>query len=275
MKTIDELKFVLKLLGCSNYRSLLSAKVLSSCKRKHQICQDLNKSNIVDFTQEIKTIKLLPTGREILKLEDVTLLLNTHEKKILELMAKTSKSITPSNLTIKSLKSTQKEVILQSLVEKGFIAITSGMKRQKAEVWLTDRGLSYLRNEFIPDRTNHPVISLALLGNYLTFLRTYSDSPRTPITQFSNEPNDEEILQLIKQLDRQLKTNNYLPIFYLREKLQPPLSREELDRSLYRLQRADKIELSTIVHTQDYTPEQLNAGIEQRIGIPLFFIEVI
>ncbi|MDJ0633099.1 MAG: hypothetical protein QNJ34_07905 [Xenococcaceae cyanobacterium MO_188.B29] len=86
---------------------------------------------------------------------------------------------------------------------------------------------------------------------------------------------DEQVLQTILDLDLQLNTNNYLPIFYLREKLQPFLSREELDLTLYRLQRQDKLELSSIVESSKYTHEQLKAGIPQNIGGCLFFLIVV
>jgi hypothetical protein len=64
---------------------------------------------------------------------------------------------------------------------------------------------------------------------------------------------DEQILQIIEKLDSELGTENYLPIFHLRQKLQPPMSRDELDQALYRLQKIDKIELRGLVHAQDYT----------------------
>lgn len=90
-----------------------------------------------------------------------------------------------------------------------------------------------------------------------------------------NKPSDEEVLQTIRDLDRELHTNNYLPIFYLRQKLQPPLSGEELEQALYRLEGNDKIELSALVEASRYEPAQVNAGIKQRSGSPLFFIKVI
>jgi hypothetical protein len=52
------------------------------------------------------------------------------------------------------------------------------------------------------------------------------------------------------------------------------MSRDELDQALYRLQKIDKIELRGLVHAQDYTQEQVNVGISQRSGSPLFFIKL-
>jgi trehalose-6-phosphate synthase len=131
------------------------------------------------------------------------------------------------------------------------------------------------------------VISLELLGNYLLFLRKSLPSqvnPSVSVAQpqpslssepvLTQKPTDTEILQLIQQLNKKLGTDNYLPIFHLRQKLQPPLSRDDLDQALYRLQREDKIELSSLVEAMHYTSEQLQAGIPQEIGGSLFFIIV-
>jgi hypothetical protein len=81
-------------------------------------------------------------------------------------------------------------------------------------------------------------------------------------------------LQIIQNLDQELGTGNYLPIFHLRQKLQPPLSREDLEEALYRLEGNDQIELSALVEASRYSKEQINAGIKQRTGSPLFFIKV-
>ena len=86
------------------------------------------------------------------------------------------------------------------------------------------------------------------------------------------KPNDDQILAEIWSLDNRHGTDKYLPIFHLREKLQPRLSREELDQALYRLERNHRIELSSLQEVRSYTPEQIEAGIPQNIGGCLFFI---
>ena len=85
---------------------------------------------------------------------------------------------------------------------------------------------------------------------------------------------DDEILEIIQKLDKELGTKDYLPLFHLREKLQEKLSRNELDQVLFQLQADDKIELSTLQEAKAYTPEQIESGIEQTVGGPLFFISV-
>ncbi|TAE60676.1 MAG: transcription factor RcaD [Nostocales cyanobacterium] len=280
-----ELKFVLKLLGCPNYRAGLSSSIFDSFKKeKNKICRDLGDRQLVEYSREIATVKILDAGQALLKLDSSQLPISDKELKVLEKIGKSSKKIAPSEIKVSGLKSDEREAILTVLSGRGLIDVEIKMKRVKAEVWLTARGIEFLRDEFIPNQSNNPVISLDLLGNYLRFLRKNLRHSETVTSVLStiekseietiSKPSDEQILETIKKLDRELGTENYLPIFHLREKLQPPLSRDELDQALYRLQRNDKIDLSSLQEPIAYTPEQIDAGIPQNIGGSLFFIIV-
>ncbi len=267
----DELKFLLKLLGCENYRSSLSASIFKSFKSKNKICQDLSDRELIDYSREITAVKILPPGKALLKTATTEIPIPEKELKLLQAISKISKKITPSQIKIPSLTASEKEAILKSFCEKGLIEIETKLKKTKAEVWLTERGIKYLRDEYNPNKGTKPVISLDLLSNYVRFLRKTLGGETT---KTKTTISDEQILETIKELDRELGNNNYLPIFHLRQKLQPPLSRDELDQALYRLQRSDKIELSTLSDPTPYTEEQVDAGIKQNIGGPLFFISV-
>ncbi|MCL1466301.1 transcription factor RcaD [Argonema galeatum] len=269
----NELKFLLKLLGCPNYRSSLSAGVFKDFKGKDKICRDLgDERELIDFSREIASVKILPPGRALLKIDASQLPIADKELKVLEKIGKSPGKIKPSEITV--VKAAERAEILKNLADRGLIEAERKVKRTKAEVWLTQRGLEYLRDEYNPKGS--ATISLDLLKNYLSFLRkclrenseVVSPAPATPTAK----PSDEQILQIIRDLDRELGTENYLPIFHLRQKLQPPLSREELDRSLYRLQRNDQVELSSLVDTTPYTSEQIDAGMPQDIGGVLFYI---
>lgn len=288
METTDELKFVLKLLGCPNYRSSLTASGFKAFKGKDKICRDLGERGLIDYSREIASVKILPPGRDaLLKRNRDQLPLTPDELKVLESLGKASGKITPSKIAVKSVKSGERDAILQRFHERGLIEVETQIKRQKAEVWLTERGQEYLGEDYTPKKGTNPVLSLDLLTNYLRFLRkSIHDQMKEPSTQTqpptapasdavpSSKPSDEEILQIIQGLDRELGTENYLPIFHLREKLQPPLSRDELDEALYRLQRDDQIELSSLQEASAYTPEQIDTGIPQDIGGSLFFISI-
>ncbi|MBH8574257.1 transcription factor RcaD [Nostocaceae cyanobacterium CENA369] len=272
----DELKFLLKLLGFENYRASLSANAFKTFKGKDKICQKLGDRELVDYTREIATVKILPPGQALLK-DPGQVPIADKELNVLEKISKASGKIAPSKIT--SLKAAERDAILKILDERGLIEAETKIKKTKAEVWLTQRGIEYLRDDYSPNKGSNPVISLELLSNYLRFLRkTLRVKPEQvsaflPTSDVTNkEINDEEILQIIEKLDRELGTDNYLPIFHLRDKLQPPLSRDELDKALYRLQKNDQIELSSLQEANAYTPEQVDAGIPQKIGGSLFFI---
>jgi DNA-binding PadR family transcriptional regulator len=283
----NELKFVLKLLGCPNYRSSLSAGGFKDFKGKDKICRDLGDRGLVDYSREIASVKILPAGRALLKTAKDQLPLTPNEVKVLESLSKASGKLAPSKINVKSVKSGERDAILQRFHDRGLIEVETKIKRQKAEVWLTEQGQEYLREDYTPKKGTNPVISLELLTNYLRFMRKSLHTQKTDSsTQVQlqtatasdaiaeSKPSDEEIWQIIQDLDRELGTENYLPIFHLREKLQPPLSRDELDEALYRLQRNDKIELSSLQEAITYTPAQIDAGIPQDIGGSLFFIAV-
>jgi hypothetical protein len=260
----DELKFLLKLLGFIHYRTSFSA--FSSIKGKDKILENLGDRQLVDYTREIATVKILPAGQALLTLDHSELPITDKELKVLEKISKAGEKIAPSKIT--SPKAAERNAILETLIGRGLIEDEKKKAKTKVEVWLTERGIEELRDNYDPQGQAN--ITLDLLNNYVRFLRkTLRVKPET-----AEKISDEEILQIIAKLDRELGTENYLPIFHLRQKLQPPLSLDDLDQVLYRLQKNDQIELRTLVHAQDYTQEQVNAGINQRSGSPLFFIKV-
>jgi predicted transcriptional regulator len=277
MMNTNELKFMLKLLGYPSYRGNWS---LFRDKEKTKVCQELERREYVDYSREIVSAQILPAGKALLQIETSQLPITAEELKVLEKIAKAGKKIVTSEIKITKLKSDQKEVILKTLGERGLIKTELKIKKNQAEVWLTDRGLEFLRSEYIPNKTYNPAISLELLGNYIRFLRknvipTDPSGAKPVVDKITDRKiTDEEILQTIKNLDRELGTENYLPIFHLREKLQPPLLRDEVDQALYRLQKSDKIDFSSLQEVTAYTPEQIDAGIPQNIGGQLFFIMV-
>lgn len=282
MKSTAELKFLLTLLSCPDYRSTLSAKRFASFKGKNTLCKDLGDRNLVDFSREISAVKILPPGRALLKADPVQLPIAEKELKVLEKIAQASGKLSPSKIT--SLKAAEREVVLTGLSERGLIDAETQIKRTKAEVWLTNRGIEFLRDDYNPQGKAN--INLDLLNHYVRFLRkslrATTDSADLVITQSSENDSsstskaedwsDEAIFKKIQDLDHELGTDNYLPIFHLRQQLQPPLSREQLDRALYRLQRSDKIEISSLVDPTSYSADQIATGIPQDVGGALFFI---
>jgi hypothetical protein len=270
---VAQLKFLLKLLGKPDLRGKiqeLKPNDRTLVSEVESICRQLRDRALVDCSEEILRIKLTSNGKAYLKKSNAV----AEELKILQASAKGA--IAPSKIKFASAKKRQE--LINNLIQRGLLQAAA---TKIVQVWLTERGKEYLAQEYQP-KGNNPVLSLNLLNNYLHFFRQSLLLPSPQITengQITQKektliPSDEEIFQNIVDLDRELGTGNYLPIFYLRNKLQPPLSRDELDRVLYRLQRQDKIELSSLVETIHYTKEQIEAGIPQDIGGPLFFLMV-
>jgi hypothetical protein len=279
---VIELKFLLKLLGKQDYRApITEIKPNSKTKatERNKICRDLCDRELVACTEEITKIKIAPAGKSLLQLDASGLPITAQELKILKACEKGA--IAPSQIKITPAKA--RDALIDSLAARGFVEAADTKIK---DAWLTERGKEYLREEYSPSGYN-PVVSLEMLTNYLRFMRKFLSrevqattvqdgrvSPQTTSSVPASKPSDDEVLQIIQDLDKQLGTDNYLPIFHLREKLQPPLLREELDQALYRLQGNDRIELSSLVDPTPYTPEQIASGIPQNIGGALFFVSV-
>jgi predicted transcriptional regulator len=280
---VQELKFLLDLLGSPDYRAPITQikpNPKTKAMERDAICRALADRELVGYSEEILNFSISPAGKSLLQLDPARLPIAEAEVSILRACAEST--ITPAQTDIQAAT---RQSVIQGLAEKGLI---KAEKSQITEVWLTPRGQEYLREEYNPSGTL-PVVSLDMLTNYVRFLRKSLRSPEVsvmPSSSLSLTPgsspevlvskplSDDEIVRLIQELDREFATDNYLPIFYLRQRLQPPLSREELDCTLYRLQRSDRIELSSLQEAISYSPEQIESGISQDIGGPLFFIIV-
>jgi hypothetical protein len=89
----------------------------------------------------------------------------------------------------------------------------------------------------------------------------------------SGPVNESSVVAEISRLDKKVGSDNYLPLYELRQSLEAKgISRNEQDNLLYALQRSDRIELSSLHSTGSYTPAQLSAGIMQNNGGALFFV---
>lgn len=289
---VKELKFLLKLVGRENYQGKIN-ELKPNSKTKisetEKICRTLCDRELVACSETVTKIKINSAGKALLQVDADNLPVSADELKILKACA--TEVITPGKTKVTPAEKRQE--LIASLAQRGLIASAATKIEQ---VRLTERGKKTLLEEYNAKGTSS-VLSLDLLDNYVRFLRKNlcSGSSQAQITvneeansngkqpqvktngqDTSNgkKPTDEEILQTIIDLDKELGTNNYLPIFHLRNKLQPPLSRKELDDALYRLQRQDKLELSSLVEAVHYSKEQVEAGIPQDVGGSLFFLMV-
>lgn len=264
---IKELKFLLRLLGFPGYQAPISKIVINRVTKsseRDKICRSLGDRNLVNFDEQVRKFQLDKPGKSLLKMDTTGLPLSATEIKILQ--ASSQGIIAPSQIKVPVA---QRQQLIHNLIERGLL---QAIETKITQVWLTPRGEEYLCYEYESHQTSG-CITCQMLSNYLHLVRQSSLlKPSVSPEVNSHRPSDAEVLQLIRDLDLNLGTQNYLPIFHLRATLQPPLLRQELDKILYRLQRQDKIELSSLVDALGYTSEQISAGIVQDMGGCLFFI---
>jgi len=269
-----ELKFLLKLLKCPNYcgpmKALTPGESKGAAAERDRICQDLCSRGIVAYRSEVMRFAIAPPGKALLKLDPRTLPISIQDLKVLQ---RCQTSITPGKLGTDATPEERQKVI-RSLEERGLVKVSSSVFK---EAWLMPQGATFLRDEL--EVSGGATISLNLLGNYLRFLQRPekliqpSAQPEPNDTQATSQQiGPAEVLQAIAQLDAQQDTDNYLPLYFLREALSLP--RAALDAILYDLQRQDRIELDTVQEVASYSPEQLAAGIPQAVGGALFFISL-
>jgi hypothetical protein len=282
LKTV-ELKFLLKLLGCEGDRGKiidLKPNSATSTAERDRICKDLSAKGLVEYDAQVGSFSLAPPGKTLLTLDTTSLPVTPDELKVLKAFKNKGGSMTPGKLL--GIPADFRQDLIRSLSDRGMLKIT---KEAIKEVWLSAQGKQFLLYEFEPSGSA-AAASATMLGNYVRFLRenlgrSGSESLSQPSTQSSMpvglqaKPDAQAVLQQIKQLDQLVGSDNYLPIYHLREKLQPSMTREELDERLYSLQRDDLIELSSLHDQGDYSDRQMAAGIPQNNGGSLFFVTVI
>ena len=265
---LKHLKFILKLLGYKNYRvsiNKIQPEHGMKVSERDEICYRLCDQGLVEFTREVTKINISAKGKSLLDSKKASNSLTEEELKVLKATARGT--ISPGETGI--VAAYRKAVIID-LLDQDLIKVVA---QKIKEVWLTEKGKQFLCQEYSSQSTAKE-ISLKMLSDYLQLMRkNYIQQKEQEFSGGSNnKPTDSEILAVIRDLDHNLSTDNYLPIFHLREKLQPPFSRTELDQALYRLERSDQIELSSLQEVRCYTLEQVEAGIPQNIGGRLFFI---
>ncbi|MGC1524658.1 MAG: hypothetical protein WA783_01280 [Phormidesmis sp.] len=295
---VIELKFLLKLLGCEGYRGKmkdLSPNGKTKASERDRICMALGTEDIVEYDSQVARFSLTSPGRTLLGLDTTSLPVTPDELKVLQACQKAKGSTTPGTIT--GVSADSRQGLIRSLTERGMLKIN---KEDIKEAWLTDKGKQFLLYEYEPVGSYASTASATMLGNYVRFLRENLGQPESqpesqlksqprglptgqPIQQASSaipigsqtKPDRQAVLQQIKQLDQQVGNKNYLPIFHLRDALQPPLSRSELDSILYALQREGQVDLSSLHDQGKYTPEQMSAGIRQDNGGYLFFVSIL
>lgn len=279
---IKEFKILLKLLQKEDYKSIPSSinpNEKTKTPETLKWCRQLSNRNFVELTEEIEGVSITSTGKTLLKQQKCPEALTEKDWQVLQFFLNTSKILKPADIKIKGLKAPQRNEIIKKAVQRGFLKVNS---YKITHVTLTQVGQNFLATEYLP-RGGNITISSKMLEYFLCFLREYwqqnqgSDSDLESKKELrKNLPisTDEKVLHTIIELDKELNTDNYLPIFHLRNKFQPPFTREQLDQSLYRLQSQNKISMDCLVKAAEYSETDYRAGIPTNIGGPLFFIMI-
>lgn len=275
----NELKFLLRLLGQPGYRGAMGKLALSGGKEsaslREKACEKLASKGLVGCRSEVQVFAIAPPGQALLQVDLRQLPISVQDLKILQ---RCQGRTTPAQLT--NVASTNRQAVIRSLEERGLVKV---LKSTIREAWLTPEGAAFLREDCLPQ--GGAMVSLTLVGHYVRFLRqpetlslAKSGSLAKPGSgaggvSASSSVGAVEVLRAIAQLDAQHNTENYLPIYLLRQAL--PMGREALDQALYELQRREQLELDMVREVSAYSPEQLAAGIPQAVGGALFFISLI
>lgn len=279
---LEHLKILLKLLGKNNYQGKINEikpQSKTSINLTQKLCYELHSQKLISIEEKNISIKITNQGIELL---DKINCLDNLEQKIL-------KQCQNENLKISKIKITparKRDLIIHKLEEKQLITI---IEKKIHSVELKEKAQQFLAEEYLTEGLGNISLTKSLLNIYLTFIRNYFNRknqekislPQDITTEVKKEnPNKnkpitaDDILQTIIKLDQQLNTDNYLPIFHLRNKYKSVLPRQELDNMIFALQKDNKISLSRLVDASQYTPEEYDAGIPQSIGYPIFYLIV-
>lgn len=264
---IQEFKILLKLLGKIGYQGKIG-DVKPNDKTKvtvvRNLCEQLFNRGYIEVEEKILKININASGKKNLKNKVLSDKLNNLELIILNSCNK--KSIKSAEININS--ASKRDKLILDLLEKGLIDIA---EKQIISITLTANGQFFLAQEFLLKGLGNITLSKTLLNNYLIFIREYY---KPNIIKGKNKPSTEEVLETIIKLDKEFNTDNYLPIFYVRDQYQSILNRQELDDILYSLQKQNKLSMSRLVDGSQYNTKQYDAGIPQKIGGPIFYLIV-
>lgn len=250
---LDSIRFLLKLDNLNAQRSKLATSFKEfKTTQRDRICLELASYGLIEFSSDVDTLTITPAGTELLKLDLSAQPLSPQEIKLITVVAK-KPNCKPSSISFslhgQKISAAERNQIVDKMIDQGFLNATYVPKKKGAEVWLTPKGREGLQQ----------------LAKFLT---DWSSSSSNSV------PTVDQVFQTITAFRNQTEIPNYLPLYALREHY-PNLEREQLDQMLYSLAQAGQIELIALSENHRYNLQQIQAGIPQPTGGPLFFIEIV
>lgn len=261
---IQHIKILLKLLGKDNYQGKIGdvkPNTKTNIEQTQKLCYELYNNKLIHLKEKNVTIKTNNNGQQVLNNRE-----NRNKLEINILKKCKNREIRISKINI--IPASKRDLLIEKLVKENLIDIT----KKIIHVELTNKGKQYLAEEYLAEGLGHINLTKAVFNNYLNFIRDYFIGKIPPKIKEKITPDD--ILKTIIKLDRTLNTDNYLPIFHLRNEYKSLLSRDELDSMIFELQKENKISLSRLVDASQYSAEEYDAGIPQSIGYPIFYLIV-
>ncbi len=202
--TTSELKFLLKLLGCEDYRGKvvdLSPSRKTSASERDRICQSLGAKGLVAYSSETAKFSIAPPGKTLLSLDTTSLPVTPDELKILKACKGT---MTPGQLGQK-VPVSDRQNLINSLAERRMVKI---VKTALKEVWLSPQGKQFLLEEYEPTG-NSLTATATMLGHYVKFLR-HNLAGQVTLHLPNSQPRPQPPLSQLGQPGSQL--NSSMPI---------------------------------------------------------------
>jgi len=174
-------------------------------------------------------------------------------------------------LPLKNFKTIKiKREVLEKCLEKNLCLLSLSQEHEKLMNFkLTEKAIQKIYQEPLENKARATLKCKSLITLMNLWQKRIKEN--TPLKNELALPTLEEIFEIIQDIEKRHQTKNYTPLYLLREELSY-LERKTQDELIFKLIDQDKIYLSSLQDVSSYSKEQINSGIPQIIGGPLFFI---
>jgi hypothetical protein len=174
-------------------------------------------------------------------------------------------------LPLKNFKTIKiKREVLEKCLEKNLCLLSLSQEHEKLMNFkLTEKSIQKIYQESLENKARATLKCKSLITLINLWQKRIKENP--PLKNELVLPTLEEIFEIIQDIEKNHQTKNYIPLYLLRKELSY-LERKTQDELIFKLIDQDKIYLSSLQDVSSYSKEQINSGIPQIIGGPLFFI---
>ncbi len=278
--SLFDVKLLLRLIAFAEYCAKITAKQLKPADKSpaaevRRSAQKLNREGLLELSNKITHIEITEAGKAARQAE--TIPLPKEEKAVLAACHKGP--ISGNKKEVKALGPDANDR-LRRMASQGLLKLTEAID----QVWLSPSGSRFLLSELGSEHIGKSQIPAALLGNYANFIRDFfTSSSGQPAKSLTSPPaanaaepsfDLDQLLKIIQNLRYAQGEDELVPLFKIREEVAHRASREVIDKMLYSLEQGEYIELVTAQEMGQYTDAEINAGIPQEIGGPIFYARI-